>query len=403
MDTNLLKKIVNKISTPVFVYEETKLTNNIRGILDAAAQYKLEKRIKIYIPYFCNSNPYLFKLFSGIGTGIVLQDEEEYYQVKKHKLANNIIVSPAFLSDEEIDFWVKNNVLVNLASLEEVKYFIDHFKEKPLCFRVDITRDSNQRLAIKRHQLNELSTLLKKHGIIPHAVHIYVGTGSSLEKMRDNLLGFFKIWKDYFPQVKNINLGGGFGFDYDTNYLNSKHFNWSKYFSFLGKKINEFSVPDSVNFLLEPGRDIFADVGQMLIKVKRVVQEKGFKNLSTDGSYVYMPSATIRARQHNLNFYDKRFKELPVSKKFGVLSGSTTLSTDYVFPGKIKIPSEVDAGDFIVVNDIGAYGATQHMEFLNKKPCPEVLIRKDGKAYLITSRGKDDDKLRYLLAKPKQL
>lgn len=397
------KKIVKKIGTPVFIYEEEKLTSNVKRILDAAEKFDLKDRVKVYVSYFCNSNPYLFKIFKNFGIGILLQDEEEYYQVKKHKLTKDIIVSPSFLSDEEIDFWVKNKIKVNLASLEEIEYLTEKFKNEPLCFRIDLTENSEQRMGVKRHQLSGLSELLKGKNIIPHSVHIYIGTGSSLGKMKANLSEILKIYKSYFSEVKNINLGGGFAFEYEEKEWDKKHFDWQNYFSFLKEKISEFEIPNDTNFMFEPGRDIFADAGQFLIKTKRVVDANSFKNLSTDGSYVFMPSATVRTRQHGLKFYNKNFEELFASNMDGVLSGCTTLSSDYVFPGKVKIPNNLEAGDFIVVNDIGAYGATQHMEFLNKRPCPEVLIAKNGSLYLITQRGANDDKLRNLVKKPKKI
>jgi len=68
----------------------------------------------------------------------------------------------------------------------------------------------------------------------------------------------------------------------------------------------------------------------------------------------------------------------------------------------VDIPVEIKEGDYVAVQDVGAYGATQHMEFLNKKPCPEIFV--DGeKILLITERGDEADKVRYVLVNPKEL
>jgi hypothetical protein len=56
-----------------------------------------------------------------------------------------------------------------------------------------------------------------------------------------------------------------------------------------------------------------------------------------------------------------------------------------------------------MILDVGAYCATQHMEFLNVPPAAEVLVDADGKINLITSRGDDLDKWRHLLASKKEL
>ncbi len=403
MQTRQISKIISTIGTPCFVYEEDVLLENINRILVAAEKFDLHNRIKIYVAYFANSNPHLFQIIKDMGAGILLQSQEEYEQIKRFKLTNKVVVSPSFLSDEEINYWNQNNVIINLASLEEIKYFVNKFNAAP-SFRIDLTESSKQRTAIKKYQLRELTEFLSQKNIIPRSLHIYIGTGSSLVKTKSNFLKVLNLWRQYFPNTKEINLGGGFAFDYNNLDKNKKHFNWESYFEFISRKIKQLDIPKDVIFVLEPGRDILADAGSLIVSVARVVSQKDKRNIGTDGSYVYMPSATIRRRQHQLTFLGKNFQEI---KNFdnvsGVLSGCTTLSSDYLFPGEVKVPAKLKEGDYIIVRDIGAYGATQHMEFLNKKPAPEVLIKSNGEAYLITQRGRDDDKIRYLINKPKQI
>jgi len=397
----IYQNIVNKINTPVFVYDSAVLNQNIDRIKRSIKISGLEGRVSLKAAYFCNSNPHLFKILTNIGIGITIQSEEEHEQVKD--LTENLILSPSFLSDREIDYWVSKNIPVNLASLEEVEYFIKHNPGLPINFRVDLTPEGKQRTAIKRWQLDKLATLLATNKTNIESFHFYAGTGSSLSKMKRNIDQAFRIYAKYFPAAGSINLGGGFGFDYRNVPSHKKHFNWQEYFRYLALKCQQFHATN-LKFIIEPGRDIFADSGELFLKVKRIVDfGTGVKTISTDGSYVYMPSATIRARKHVLNFYDHNFDELAPAKTLATLSGCTTLSSDYVFPGTVKIPNRLKSGDYIVVNDTGAYCATQHMEFLNKRPCPEILIKSNDQAYLITKAGKFDDKLRNLLITPEKL
>jgi ubiquinone/menaquinone biosynthesis C-methylase UbiE len=102
-------------------------------------------------------------------------------------------------------------------------------------------------------------------------------------------------------------------------------------------------------------------------------------------------------------FFDENFQRVTHGKTFsGKLSGSTALSSDYILPHQVSIPYNIKENQCIAVQDTGAYCATQHMEFLNKKPCPEILVNGE-KMFLITKRGKDTDKLRYVFKKPKEL
>ncbi|MFA7252352.1 MAG: hypothetical protein WC027_00650 [Candidatus Paceibacterota bacterium] len=404
MKKEKIKEAVKKINTPFFIYDEAILNRNINRIIEASKNANIGGRIRLFASYFTNSNPNLFKSIQNESVGILLQTPEEWHQLKPFGLNREMITSPSFLSNEEIDFWTNKNITINLASFEEIRYFVQKYKKAPLSFRIDATFWQKQRTGLKIKQLKEISEFLKNQSVTPYSFHIYCGTGSSLKKIKKYLIRSLKIYRKYFPNVKEINLGGGFAYDYKSLLVEEKHFDWSSYFAYLKQKIKEFNISPEVRFILEPGRDIFADIGVQVLKVKRVVNYPNLKSVSTDGSYVFMPSAAKRNRKHNLDFYDQNFNLIPKEECFSTkLSGSTTLSSDYIMPNVVQIPEPIKESDYIVVKDLGAYGATQHMEFLNKKPCPEILIDNEGKLKLITTEGVEADKTRYALLTPKLL
>ena len=331
MNSQILKKVAESVGTPFFVYDGQVLEKNINRFFNAAKERSLFERVFVFISYFTTSNPQIFRKVVGDKIGVLLQTEEEYHQLKKFDVNAQMIVSPSFLSDEEIDSWSSKNIPVNLASLEEVKYWIKKYSS-PMSFRLDLTFRQNQRTGIKKRQMNELVEVLKQAQITPKSIHVYCGTGSDIDKVKKYLKKTMKICHRFFPDVKEINLGGGFGFDYEEMDSERKHFDWDSYFSYLDSFIKKYRIPNDVKFLFEPGRDILADVGQMILRIKRIVEFPKTREVSTDGSYVYIPSATKRNRVHNLIFFDKDFKQINSQKTFcNKLSGSTTLSSDYIF------------------------------------------------------------------------
>lgn len=402
MGAEKILKITDKVNTPCFIYDKAVLENNIQRIFNSASKHRLGEKIKIYLPYFANSNPTLFSLIQNERIGILLQTEEEWYQLQRAVLQREIIISPSFLSNEEIDFWVSRKIRVNLASLEEVEYVVKKYPDYPLCFRLDFTFWQNQRTSIKRKELPSLLKLLKNHNKNPHSFHIYTGTGSDLSKLKKSAKKVIKLFKSHFSNVEEINFGGGFDFDYTAQNSEEKHFDWDDYFSFISDLLIKNKIPDNVKFSFEPGRDVFADIGIMVTKVKRVIRNRSLLNISTDSSMVYMPSATKRARTHQLDFLIDEKIATNFKKTDAMLSGCTTLSSDYLLPNKVEVPLDVKSGDMIIIKDVGAYGATQHLEFLNKRPAPEILI-KDNENYLITERGSYEDRVRYLVSPMKKI
>lgn len=173
----------------------------------------------------------------------------------------------------------------------------------------------------------------------------------------------------------------------------------------LKKLIERYNIPKEIIISIEPGRDIFADVGEFIMRINRVQKSKGdnFYKIYVDGSYVFIPSAMIRKRKHQVIILDKYFKELITKNSKAKLCGCTTLSSDYLLPGLIPSSSNIEKGDYIIIKDIGAYGACQHMEFLNKRPASEILVKESKNIELISKRGDYIDKVRNIPLSPQKL
>ncbi len=398
-----IKKITGSVGTPVFVYLEETILDNIHRIRDAISSSGIENKIKIYVSYFTNSNPHISAILQREGVGLTLQSPEENEHLKEHELSIEKVVSPTHLSKKNIEYFINEGIQVNYVTLSNLEEALKHNIAKP-SIRVDLSPESNQRQGIKPEQFKEVNSLLKKYKKSLYGIQMYTGTGSDLDVHSRYQIRALECLK-HFPELKEINLGGGFNFDYNNS---KNHFDWKAYFNELQKRIYQFGIQKKITFDIEPGRDVLADTGLFIVNVtgiEKIVGKSAYE-IFTDGSYTHMPSATIRARQHKLQFYDEKFAHIleeTTAENPGFLSGNTTLSSDRLFPGIIYFPARLKEGDYIVLEDTGAYCATQHMEFLNKAPCPEVLIRKDGELELMTERGKLTDKIRYVLKSPRKM
>ncbi len=401
---NKLKCIVQSCKTPTFVYLENNLVNNIARIKSVIKKSGIKNNVNIYVSYFANSNPHIVSLIKEYGLGLALQSLEENEHLKKFNLNLMKIISPTHLSKEDLDYFLEMQSKINVATISNLKELLDK-KANFIGIRVDLSPESNQRHGIKSSQFEEIKSLLKKFNRNLDGIHTYLGTRSDIDV---HLLYQRKIIEcsKLFPDLKEINLGGGFNYDYKKEKNN--HFDWETYFHELKKNINEFEISEKVDFSIEPGRDILADCGLLIVKVNGIerISGKELFEIFTDGSYVHMPSATITTRQHKLCFFDKDFNRIKFDKTNlmpGFLNGNTTLSSDRLFPGIVYFPRNLKVGDYIVLEDCGAYCATQHMEFLNKAPCPEVILRQSGKIDLIAERGPVIDKIRNVPTFPKSI
>ena len=389
--------IVGSVCTPTFVYDESVLVSNCSRIIDIARAVGLHNRLKLCAAYFTNSQPHLFRILTMHGIGIVLQTYEELVQVRKFGLDAPLTVSPSYLSDIEIEEWIGSGIeRLNLAGLQDVEYFVSRNSDVRPSVRLDLSEGSNQRTGIKPSQYVELNRICPK-GI--DRLHVYIGTGSDISAFVEALDKVFSVMRDHFPTARTINLGGGFAYDYDTG----EHFPWEVYLTNLVTKAKEHNVPAQTRFVVEPGRDLFADCGTLITKIKRIVHTDNAIQVATDASYTLMPSATVRERQHRITFLDGDFHELQPGDEKGRLSGCSTMSRDYLLPGEIILPAQLTDARYVVVHDVGAYCASQHMRFLNVRPPAEVLIDRAGRLRLIATRGPYDDGSRLIPREPGEL
>ena len=404
MEQSILKIITSKVGTPVFIYSENTLLKNTNRIKEAIARSGLKNKVNINFSYFANSNPYLASILTGAGLGVTIQCVEENEHLNKLNVNIKKTVSPTHLSEEDMNYFIAEDTVINIGTFGNLVYAINKGVEK-ICIRVDLSPEGTQRQGFKPSQFAEIRTLLDKQGKKLHGIHIYPGTKNKLDihlRYQQKSLECLK----FFPELAEINLGGGFNYDYEAENNEDQHFNWDLYFHELKKRVEELGVNPNLDFTIEPGRDILADAGLFLLKINGVEYSPNneFMEVFTDGSYVHMPSATIRARQHKLRFFDNNLNEILVDKikdPVGMLSGNTTLSSDRVFPGLVTLPANLEEGYFILLEDTGAYCATQHMEFLNKRPAPEVLLKTNGPLVIISEKGHTCDRIRNIPLKPR--
>ncbi len=396
-----LQLIAENVGTPAFIYSEERLANNIERIKAAAAAVGIHQRIELYIPFFPNSNPHVLRPLQLFGAGVLLQLPAEYKILRRFGF-EKFIVSPGHVSDDDIGFWAKTGEPLFLSSLDEIAHLLDIDPNASINVRLDSLGSGKP--GIKYSQLVDLTALLASRGRDLNCFELYCGSGNSVDQMIGIIEQVLMIFKTYFPKANAINFAGGYGFAYEEWDEADKHFDWQRYFQQLAAIADRYDVPKHVKFLFEPARDVLGDVGALLLSVRRnIIKNAGSSQVLTDGSRVLMPSAQHKDRRHNVVFLDSSMREIHANGTKAALRGRGILRHDYVLPGEYPVPDDISANNYLVILDVGAYCATQHMEFLNIPPAAEVLVDRGGSVHLISSRGDELDKWRHLLTDKEKL
>jgi diaminopimelate decarboxylase len=401
LGAEVLAAVEDQTGTPVFVYSEARIRQNLHRILDAAERCQVRDRLELFIPFFPNANPHLYSALREAGLGFLVQLPSEHELLVSYGF-DRFIVSPGHVSDDEIRYWVGTGHPVFLASLDEVAFALET-EISAVNVRIDTLQSGKP--GIKRNELGALADLVRRHGRTVDGVEVYSGSGNSLDEMVRSGVQVFDLVRAHFPEVGLIDFAGGQGFDYGLWDADAKHFDWCEYLGQLADGARRAGIPESTRFMFEPARDVLADSGALLLSVQRDLIRTEIGNiLVTDGSRTLMPSAQQRERRHNVVVLDDRLQAVPPGPcSAAAVRGRTILKNDYLLPGEYPVPEDVGRDHHLLVLDVGAYCATQHMEFLSVPPAPEVLVRDDGSIDLISAAGDAFDRWRNVLPQSKVL
>jgi diaminopimelate decarboxylase len=235
---------------------------------------------------------------------------------------------------------------------------------------------------------------------------VYCGSGNSLTERIANLETLFRLYNEHRIGAAAINFAGGHGFVYDEWAEESKHFDWSTYFSEVRRLAAAYAIPETVEFLFEPARDVLADVGVLLLKVERDVITNFVGSLVvTNGSRMLMPSAQQRDRRHNVAFLDREMRESSPADGAHTLAavrGRSILRHDYILPGTCPVPEAVDARSHMLhgrrrLLRHAAHGVPQHPAGAGGPDRPQRRDAPDQRA------GDDLDKWRNVIAEPRPI
>lgn len=216
-----------------------------------------------------------------------------------------------------------------------------------------------------------------------HGFHYHIGSqlhdNSSHIKALNISLELIKKIKDKFKyEVKELNVGGGFGIKYTDK---DKVKPISYFVDPIMNRIKKFCCKENIKMLsvvIEPGRFIVGEAGIQLYKIGSIKEIPDLKTyVSVDGGM----TDNIRPGLYNAEYNcilanranEKKIQEFTIC-------GKCCESTDILI-NNIKLPYP-KSGDILAVFSTGAYGYSMANNY-NKLPIPPVVVVKGNNSKII--------------------
>ncbi len=380
-----IKNILKKNKTPFYIYSESQIAFNF---------LKFTNTFKKTNPLICfaaksNSNLNILRVLGKLGAGAdVVSGGELLKALKAGIRPNKIVFSGVGKTEEELKIAINKKILlINCESESEAK--LVNYLAKKLRKKVSIGFRLNPNVDAKTHKNISTGKAENKFGLSIKNFKVFLKTVKTFKNVklealsvhigsqilndtpfRKTLNVMSKLIKELKLNLKYVDLGGGFGINYNDK---EKPINLSKY----SKLVHNFSKKLNCKIIFEPGRSIIGNTGLLISKIQFIKKgaNKNFIILDAGMNDFMRPA-----------LYEAFHKIIPISKKSSRMKGKI----EFVGPicettckfGVYKNYPKINENEFVAITNVGAYGSSLSSNYNTRPLVAEILINKNKLRYI---------------------
>lgn len=387
-------ELAQRFSTPLYVYDGEKISQQIRVLKQAFAPVK--HKIKYAVKALTNLSVLNLMNQQGVGADVVSIFEAQL-ALKAGLLPTDIMFTPNGVAFSEIQEGVALGLSVNVDNLPTLEKFGQTYGNNYPCgLRLNphimaggnlkiSTGHKHSKFGISIEQLPQILTIVTKYNINIQNLHIH--TGSEINdidvylKMADVL---FET-ANQFPTLKALDFGGGFKVKYKEG---DKITDIAKLGSELSKRFNDYcrQTNRDLELWLEPGKFLVSEAGYLVTKANVVKETPTITFIGVDTGLNHLIRPMMYDAYHEIMNGSNLSGEKHTYNIVGNICETDTLGAE-------RELHTVHAGDLIVIKNAGAYGFSMASNY-NSRPRPAEVLIENGKARLIRQRETLDDLLR---------
>lgn len=396
-------ELSKKYGTPLYVYSETDILSRINELKTSFTSKYKNTRIAYAAKAF--SAKAIFKLMGKEGLSIdVVSGGELYTAISIGFPAERIEFNGNNKLPEElemaIDYGVGRIIIDGLQELKLIEEICENKNKKVnVLYRITpgVKSDSHDYIVTGKKDskfgipLDEevfypaIKDAIDSEWVDFYGLHFHVGSqlfdNNSHIQAFDIMLHYSDEIRNKFDfQVKELNIGGGFG----ITYTDEDRRPYSYFLEPLMEKIENHYKNLGLErpaIVIEPGRSMVGEAGISLYTIGSIKDISGVrKYVSVDGGMTDNIRPALYGAKYNgviANKLDEKKDDLVT------ISGKCCESGDILIKD-IKIANS-QAGDIFAIFSTGAYGYSMASNY-NKNPIPAVVLVKEGKDSLIIKR-----------------
>lgn len=389
-----LQELTSKFGTPLYVYDGTKIQEQVRNLQQAFAAVDL--KIKYATKALSNIN--ILKLLRHSGTGVdAVSIEEVKLCLHAGFQPAEIMYTPSGVGIEELVEAVALGVVINIDSIPLLRKFGKKFGGSvPVCIRLNphIMAGGNIKISVGHidskfgisiQQVDEILAVTQENKMIIDGLHIH--TGSDILDAEVFLKGanvVFEVAKQ-FPDLRFLDFGGGFKVAYkpgdpatDVMEVGAK----------VSVAFQEFckSYGRNLELWIEPGKYLVSECGYLLVKANVIKTTPNATFVGVDSGLNHLIRPMMYNAYHDVVNISNPSGKPKMYTVVGYICETDTIASN-------RNLHEVREGDILAIKNAGAYGFSMSSNYNSRLKPAEVLIY-NGTPRMIRNRETFEDILR---------
>lgn len=405
--------LTEQYGTPLYVMDEALIRDNVRRFRNSMEKYYGGNGMVCYASKaFSCLEMYRIMQSEGIGVDVV-SIGELYTAVKAGMDCSKIGFHGNNKTDEELcyalDCGVGHIIVDNISELERLEKFAADKSVKPdIMFRIKPGIDAHTHDFVKTGQIDSkfgfaletgeafdaVKTAIALENVNLTGLHCHIGSQifdiAPFEEAAKVMLELIaKIKNELGYEIKELNLGGGFGIKYLGEHDPVPFETYMEKVSAVVKSECERLGITQPHILIEPGRSIAAPAGITLYKVGARKEIPNIRTyISIDGGMGDNPRYALYKSEYEAVVANKASQER--SEKV-TIAGKCCESGDLI--GENMTLQHAESGDIIAVCATGAYNYSMSSNY-NRIPKPAVVFVNEGESRIVVKRETLDDIIR---------
>lgn len=321
------------------------------------------------------------------------------YQGGREK--SEIVFTADLLDERTIERVVELDIPVNAGSIDMLRQLGERNQGHAVWIRINPgfghghsqktnTGGENSKHGIWYEDVPEALAVIQQYNLTLVGFHMHIGSGVDYQHLSSVCDAMVEQVLTSQVDIQAISAGGGLSTPYQEG---DAIVDLDHYFSLWDKARQRIAqqLGHSVELEIEPGRFLVAESGVLISQVRAVKSMGSRHYVLVDAGFSDLIRPAMYGSYHQISVLDSHGQIKPMTELQETIVAGPLCESGDVFTqqeGGTVVPRllpQAQVGDYLVIHDTGAYGASMSSNYNSRPLIPEVLIT-EGVPQLIRRR-----------------